>query len=107
MPNTGVARIWCGATRAEDGQRYLEYLHETGLPGYRHTPGNRGAMVLRRRINQRAEFLVISFWESHEVIRRFAGEDIERAVFYPRDDEFLIERDLTVRHYDVIYQDLA
>src|SRR5262249_23326509 len=31
----------------------------------------------------------------------FAGPDPERAVFYPRDERFLVERDLTVRHYDV------
>jgi hypothetical protein len=27
-------------------------------------------------------------------------------VFYPRDEQFLVERDLTVRHYDV-YGDLG
>jgi len=31
----------------------------------------------------------------------FAGEDIERAVFYPKDDRYLVERDTTVRHFDV------
>jgi hypothetical protein len=35
-------------------------------------------------------------------IRAFAGEDIEQAVFYPEDDRFLVERDVTVRHYEVV-----
>jgi hypothetical protein len=42
-----------------------------------------------------------SFWESREAIEGFAGQDIEKAVFYPEDDRFLVERDLSVRHYEV------
>jgi hypothetical protein len=34
-------------------------------------------------------------------VEGFAGLDIEKAVFYPEDDQFLIERDLTVCHYEV------
>jgi hypothetical protein len=34
-------------------------------------------------------------------IEAFAGQDIDQAVFYPEDDRYLIERDLTVRHYEV------
>jgi heme-degrading monooxygenase HmoA len=50
----------------------------------------------------RAEFLTLSFWESREAIAGFAGADIERAVFYPKDDRYLVERDTTVRHFQVI-----
>ena len=48
-----------------------------------------------------AEFITVSFWESRAAIEAFAGEDIEKAVFYPDDEQFLIERDLTVHHYEV------
>jgi hypothetical protein len=34
-------------------------------------------------------------------LRFFAGQDIEKAVFYPEDDRFLVERDLSVHHYEV------
>jgi hypothetical protein len=44
----------------------------------------------------------LSFWDSRDSIRAFAGEDIDQAVFYPEDDRFLVERDLMVRHYDVV-----
>ena len=40
-------------------------------------------------------------------IEGFAGPDIDQAVFYPDDDQFLIERDLTVRHYEVADSDQA
>ena len=35
------------------------------------------------------------------MIEAFAGQDIEQAIFYPEDDRYLIDRDLTVRHYEV------
>jgi heme-degrading monooxygenase HmoA len=98
----GIARIWRGATRAEDADAYLAYLHETGISGYRRTPGNRGVTVLRRIGEGRAEFLLMTIWESEEAIRRFAGDEIGRAVFYPEDDRFLIARDERVEHYEVV-----
>jgi hypothetical protein len=36
-----------------------------------------------------------------ENVQAFAGDDLERAVFYPEDDRFLVERELRVLHYDV------
>jgi heme-degrading monooxygenase HmoA len=58
--------------------------------------------VLWRVTDGRAEFLTLSFWDSKEAIRGFAGDDIERAVFYPKDDRYLIERDPTVRHFEML-----
>ncbi len=43
----------------------------------------------------------MSFWDSRESIEAFAGRDIEKAVFYPGDERFLVERDLAMRHYEV------
>lgn len=99
-----IARTWRGWTTADDGDRYLAYLEKTGLAEYRATPGNRGAAVLRRRIDDRMDFLLISFWDSEEVIRDFAGDDPHRAVFYPEDDDFLVERELRVSHFEVLPQ---
>ncbi len=96
-----IARIWRGATRLEDAGPYLDYLSATGLREYRATPGNQGAWAFWRERDGVAEFITLSFWESAEAIRGFAGPDIERAVFYPADDDFLVERELTVEHYEV------
>lgn len=98
-----IARIWQGATKADDADAYLDYLHETGLSQYRATPGNRGVLALRRVVDGRAELLLLTLWESEEAIRRFAGDDIEQAVFYPEDERFLIQKDDRVSHYDVIF----
>jgi heme-degrading monooxygenase HmoA len=99
-----IARTWRGATKAKDGEAYLEYLQRTGFAEYRKTPGNRGVLGLRRIVNDRAEFLLVSLWESEEAVRKFAGDDIEKAVFYPEDERFLVERDDRVSHYEVVYE---
>lgn len=96
-----IARTWRGATRAEDAEAYADYIRGTGIAAYAATPGNRGAYLLYRIEGDRAEFLTMSLWESVESIEAFAGVDIERAVFYPEDDRFLVERDLVARHYVV------
>ncbi len=97
-----IARIWHGVTRASDADAYLDYLEESGIPAYRSTDGNRGVFVLRRTEADRAHFMLMSLWESFDAIRRFAGPDFERAVYYPRDKEFLLEFQPTVAHYEVL-----
>jgi len=96
-----IARIWRGWTKREDAKAYAEYTRAHGLVGYRQTPGNRGAYILQRDNGDRTEIITLSFWDSLEAIKGFAGEDVERAVFYPEDDRYLIARDLTVTHFTV------
>jgi heme-degrading monooxygenase HmoA len=96
-----IARTWRGAVQAKDAPAYAAYVQKTGIEGYQRTPGNRGAWLLWRVEGDQAEFITVSFWESRAAIEAFAGQDIEKAVFYPDDEQFLIERDLTVHHYEV------
>jgi heme-degrading monooxygenase HmoA len=97
-----IARTWRGWTAVADADDYVDYLLATGIRGYRDTPGNRGAWILRRDDGDRTEFVTLSFWESRDAVRGFAGDDIDRAVFYPEDDRFLVERELRVHHYELI-----
>jgi catechol 2,3-dioxygenase-like lactoylglutathione lyase family enzyme len=96
-----IAHIWRGWTRSEDADAYVGYLQETGIPAYRATPGNRAAFILRRTDGDRAEFVTLTFWDSLESVKSFAGEEVDHAVFYPDDDRFLIDRETTVAHFDV------
>jgi heme-degrading monooxygenase HmoA len=102
-----IARTWRGATSARDADEYVQYLVETGLAEFRQTEGNRGALALRRIEGDRAEFVVLSLWESEAAVRRFAGDKIEQAVFYPEDGRFLVDRDSTVTHYEVVFDSAA
>jgi antibiotic biosynthesis monooxygenase (ABM) superfamily enzyme len=95
-----IARIWRGATRAEDAEEYAAYVEQTGLASARALPGNRGTLVLRRVDGDRAEFETILLFDSLDDVRAFAGDDLNRAVFFPDDDRFLVERELSVAHYE-------
>ena len=97
-----IARTWRGWTRTADADPYVEYLLRTGMKEYRETPGNRAAYILRRRDADRTEFVTLTFWDSLDAVKRFAGEEPERAVFYPEDDRFLVDRDTSASHYEVI-----
>jgi hypothetical protein len=101
-----IARTWRGAVRAADAERYLEHQGATGVLEYRSTPGNLGVIVLTRDRGDLCEVTTVSFWESMDAIRRFAGPDPGRAKFYPGDDELLVQQDLHVDHYEVVSADL-
>lgn len=96
-----VIRIWRGWTRIEDADAYRDYMTRVALPGYAEVEGNVAVYMARRRDEDREEFAMISVWESLDAIRTFAGDDHEQAVFYPDDDAYLVDREWTVRHYDV------
>jgi heme-degrading monooxygenase HmoA len=95
-----IARTWRGWTRSEDAEEYVAYIEATGIRSYRATPGNQGAWILRRDEGDRTEFVTLTFWESLEDVKGFAG-DVERAVFYPEDDRFLVDREETVKHWEL------
>ena len=96
-----IARIWRGVTSSSKADEYLDYLNKTGIADYQATEGNQGVYVLRRVEAERAHFLLLTFWESLDAIKQFAGPDFEKARYYPEDDEYLLEREPTVDHYEV------
>ncbi len=97
-----IARIWSGRTPESKANRYLSYLKKTGVKDYKATKGNHGVYVLRRTIDGNAEFTIVSLWDSMEAIRRFAGPDVDQAVYYPEDKDFLLELEPMVSHYQVM-----
>jgi heme-degrading monooxygenase HmoA len=98
-----IARIWQGRTRPGMGKSYMSYLEETGLKEYRATKGFKDVLVLTREIGDETEYVLITLWENMEAVRRFAGPEPERAVYYPEDDRYFPEEERTpyVRHYEV------
>jgi heme-degrading monooxygenase HmoA len=72
------------------------------LKEYAETPGNRGVHTLRRVADGKCEFFLLTFWESWDAIKAFAGADYEKAVYYPEDEKFLLALDPQVTHYEVI-----
>lgn len=98
-----IARIWHGITPASKADRYVDYLNRTGIPDYQATEGNLGVYVLRRIEGGQAHFLTLTFWDSVASIKKFAGEDYEKARYYPEDKDFLLEFEEKVMHYEVMF----
>ena len=99
-----IARIWRGTVRESDKEVYYDYLQQTGLKESAAVPGNRGVHTLRRVKDGRCEFVILTFWESWDAIRAFAGEDYEKAVYYPEDERYLLEKLPFVEHYELLNQ---
>ncbi|HEU5479289.1 MAG TPA: antibiotic biosynthesis monooxygenase [Candidatus Tumulicola sp.] len=97
-----IGRTWHGRVPAKKADAYHKYLLRTGLSDYAATPGNRGVFVLRRDDGDVTHFLLLTLWESLDAIRAFAGEAYDRARYYPEDDDYLLEREPFVVHYDVL-----
>ena len=99
-----IARIWHGRTPVEKADDYLDYVKRTGIDEYRSVEGNRGQYILRKIKGDVADFTVLSFWESMDAVRAFAGPEPEKPVYYPEDEAYLLELEDEVAHYDVVYQ---
>jgi heme-degrading monooxygenase HmoA len=99
-----IARIWRGITPNSRSVEYLDYLKETGMRDYARIPGNLGASILVRHDEKETEFVIISLWRSMGEIKKFAGDEVEKARYYPKDHEFLLELEPSVKHYDLAYQ---
>ncbi len=98
-----ISRMWSGRTTTENADQYLAHLKDKVFPELRRNDGHRGASVLRRDLDERVEFVVLTYWESMEAIRQFAGNDAEVAVVEPAARAMLSDFDSTVRHHEVAF----
>jgi hypothetical protein len=98
-----IARMWRGWVRTDRAEEYADIVERTGMTGYRATAGNRGAQLLTRDLGGgRTELITLSWWDDLDVVKAFAGDDITTAKYYPEDDEYLLDRETTVAHFEVL-----
>jgi heme-degrading monooxygenase HmoA len=99
-----IARVWQGQTSTQDAEVYRRHFVESVRPALDGVSGHLGALLLRRatEADSRADFLVVTFWESMRAVRAFAGPDPNRAVVDPAVLQVLTDFDASVRHYEVV-----
>jgi heme-degrading monooxygenase HmoA len=97
-----IARIWRGQTLAIRADDYAKYLYDEGVCAIARIPGNRGVQMLRKVDGDIADFQVLSFWESVEAIKRFAGDKYEEVHHLPDDARYMIGAGPTVEHFEVV-----
>jgi heme-degrading monooxygenase HmoA len=94
-----IARIWRGTVPTSRADEYVEYLRTTGIADILSTPGNRGALLLRREDGEHTHFSTISLWDSEEAIEAFSGSSDRTARLEPRDEEFLVDSEPEAEHH--------
>lgn len=100
-PGPRVARIWRSRVRPGKIRAYRRYIGATGITDYRSTAGNCGAWILSKNNDDYDDVLTLSFWDSRDAIVRFAGEPMDRAQYYPEDENYLLDFPKEVEHFDI------
>lgn len=90
--------MWHGSTAIHKADEYLDFLLNKGTADYKKTPGNLSIHVWRRLEKDKAHFWTVTTWKDLESVKAFAGEDYEKAVYYPEDNDFLLEFEPNVIH---------
>lgn len=98
-----IARIWQGRTSRDYFEAYSSFLKAKAVPDYRSTPGFKKLIFLRNITGDEAHFTLITFWENITAVQTFAGDDIEKAKYYPEDEGFLLTFEEKVVHYEVFF----
>ena len=97
-----IARLWHGYTKPEDAPTYHDMLLKSILPGIHRIAGYKGSYVLRKDVDEEVEFITITFWESLNAIREFAGPDYEKCVIAPDAAGLLTRHDAHSTHYEAV-----
>jgi heme-degrading monooxygenase HmoA len=97
-----VVRAWRGYAATAETQAYPKHLLQSVRPKLEQLAGFRGLYLLRRRALEEVEFLVLTFWDSMDAVRAFAGDQPELAVVEPEARAALLRFDDTVSHYEVL-----
>ena len=96
-----ILREWRAEISRARNSEYVAYVRQSGLAAYLRTPGNLGASIAVRDLDEvRAELVTLSWWRDLEAIRAFAGADPTRARYFPQDEGFLLTRPEHVLHYE-------
>ena len=95
-----ITRVWHGRTELEKADDYLQFLLNRGTEDYKKVNGNLSVRVWRKLDVDCAHFYTVTEWDNIASIREFAGEQYEKAVYYPEDHGILLEFEEHVQHYE-------
>lgn len=96
-----IARSWSARARHDDAPRYVVHARTAVFAHLSKIKGYRGALVLTEDRTTDVAVTVLTFWESMEAVKAFAGPDPGAAVVEPEAEATLIEHDRRVRHFEV------
>jgi heme-degrading monooxygenase HmoA len=97
-----IARRWTGRAKGPgQADAYVAHFEDAVRPQLESTHGFLGATLERIQHERDVEIVVVTRWESTEVIAGFAGGDVDHAVVAPEARAVLSEFDERVRHIEL------
>lgn len=96
-----LARRFTARATTANAPRYYAFLRDTLMPQLKQIPGHHGALVLSHLADTNVDITVLTFWESIESIRAFAGGRLNKAVVEPEALAILASFDGEVEHLAV------
>ncbi len=99
-----IVRMWHGKVDSSKSDEYAEFMKQKAAPDYSSVDGLQKLLFLRKNEEDVARFLLVTYWDSMESVKRFAGEEPEKAKYYPEDDAFLLEKEALSALYEVFYE---
>ncbi len=97
-----IARVWHGWTSRQNADAYERHLRTKVLPGILRVKGYRGAHLLRRQDGEEVKFIAITYFESIDAVRGFAGPEYRTAVISEEAQTLLSRCDQQAEHYTVV-----
>jgi heme-degrading monooxygenase HmoA len=96
--------MWHGRVDASQADEYAEFMKARAVPDYSSVDGLKKLLFLRRLEADVAHFLLVTHWDSMDSVKAFAGDQPEKAKYYPEDDQFLLEKEDTSALYEVFFE---
>ena len=97
-----VVQIWHGRVPTSKAQSYRVFLNQRAIPDYQSVAGNLSVHILQRTEGEVTHFVTLTFWEDMDIIKGFAGDNVDSAKYYPEDKDYLMEFEPNVVHYEVV-----
>lgn len=96
-----IVRIWKGNVLNEKADDYKHLMEKIAIPDYTSIDGIKGYTFTTSKKRDYTEFMLITYWESIESIKKFAGNDYLKAKYYEEDKEYLLNFAEEVEQYEV------
>jgi heme-degrading monooxygenase HmoA len=100
-----IARAWAARATTANAPAYARHLQDEVIPTLRSVDGYQGARLLQRHDGDQVEIVVVTWWDSLDSIRDFAGDDIGNAVVTGEAACLLSDYEERVLHYELVLSD--
>jgi heme-degrading monooxygenase HmoA len=98
-----IARIWHGYTTHENADTYEALLRTEIFHGIENRPieGFKDILLLRRPLQDETEFITIMHFDNLGAVKKFAGDEYEKAVVPAKAQKVLKRFDTASQHYEI------